>query len=89
LFDLQDDRLPVEQHYRMSEVMVRFPVRCPVCSSESLMQFPVRIVSIILVELRCLQLFATCHRQYWGASDNEMQQIREYFELVYLPILAI
>lgn len=70
----------------MSEAMVRFPVRCPVCSSESLIQFSIWVVSITLVESRYIQLFANCHRQYWRASDNEMQQIREYFELVYLPI---
>lgn len=62
----------------MQEVLIRFPVRCPICGDEQLIQVPVAAVADALVGGRAIPLRSICHDQAWDASPGEKEQIREY-----------
>ncbi len=63
----------------MEHSYIRFPVTCPRCGQESLIECRAVIVSIALHECRGMRLYATCHDVHWDASAVELEQIREYF----------
>lgn len=62
----------------MTEPMVRFPVKCPVCTAEILVQFPVAMIAEAFLTNESIRLYANCHQQFWIASEIERAQIREY-----------
>jgi hypothetical protein len=68
----------------MNEPLVRFPVTCPECGSESIGIFRISDIAVALVESRKIQLYANCHARSWDASDAEQDQIREYLGAVWL-----
>jgi hypothetical protein len=61
-----------------SGLSIRFPVVCPACKQELLMEFNVADVAGALLDGSPLRLYATCHDQSWNATDVEVQQAREY-----------
>ena len=66
----------------MNGNVLRFPVQCPLCGTESLATFPVaNITEALLLEIP-IRLCAKCHE--WEASDSEIAQIREYLEVIYV-----
>jgi hypothetical protein len=68
----------------METRLVRFPVTCPRCGSESLIQFRSSAVSVALTEWRSMRLYTPCHDLFWDASDLELEQIGEYFGITWL-----
>lgn len=62
----------------LTEPMVRFPVKCPVCTAEILTQFPVALIAEAFLTNESIRLYANCHQQFWIASEIERAQIREY-----------
>jgi len=66
----------------MDEPTVRFPVVCAKCGRESLLEYPLAIVSTRLKQLHRLPLEAKCCGVVWDASPLEMEQIREYLGAV-------
>jgi hypothetical protein len=63
----------------MDNSYIRFPITCPRCGQESLIEFRAVVVSIALHESHGMRLYAPCHDVYWDASAVELEQIREYF----------
>lgn len=63
----------------MSEAMIQFPVTCPECRKEVLITRPLKTVSDALItQTNTLPLYAPCHARRWTATEEELQQIREY-----------
>jgi aspartate-semialdehyde dehydrogenase len=60
------------------EPVVRFPVMCPKCDQELLLEMPVGHIAASLMEGQILRLYAVCHNIFWNAGMAERQQIREY-----------
>jgi hypothetical protein len=60
------------------EPLVRFPVLCPTCASETLTAVPAKVVIAALINGGTVRLHATCHDKWWDATAVELQQIREY-----------
>jgi hypothetical protein len=63
--------------------VLRFPVVCPGCGGETLFSAPARSIAEALragtqIALRA----ACCGMSPWFASDLEIEQIREYAEIV-------
>jgi hypothetical protein len=61
------------------EPLVRFPVLCPTCASETLTAVPVKVVTTALFNGGTVRLHATCHDKWGDATAVELQQIREYW----------
>jgi hypothetical protein len=59
---------------------LRFPIQCPRCARELLLELNVARVAAALLEEHPLQLYAACHNLFWVADEQERQQIREYLE---------
>jgi hypothetical protein len=66
----------------MDESEVRFPVSCPLCAQELLTQMPMTVIARALSVGAAIHLRATCHDVHWEASALEVEQIRQYFEVV-------
>jgi hypothetical protein len=66
----------------MDESEVRFPVSCPLCAQELLTQMPMTVIERALSVGAAIHLRATCHDVHWEASALEVEQIRQYFEVV-------
>jgi hypothetical protein len=62
----------------MSEPVVRFPVKCPVCDGEVLAEFSVSLIADALLTNEPIPPYAGCHKRLWNASQTERTQIREY-----------
>lgn len=66
-----------------SEVMVEpellIPVKCPVCSRESLTGFRISVAADAL-ESGQIRLYANCHVVSWDASVTELAKIRAYLD---------
>ena len=63
----------------MNEPTIQFPVTCPECGKEALNARPIAIVAnALLSRMDRLELYAPCHARRWIASNEELQQIREY-----------
>jgi hypothetical protein len=67
----------------MSLPNVTFPVVCPVCRLESLIELPISIVTEGLKD-GSLKLVGHCQHPAWRATTLEREQIREYLTV---PIL--
>jgi len=72
----------------MGESVVRFPVKCPMCGHESLVESSLDTILQTLATERPIKLYANCahHRVVWVASDIERGQIREYAAAVYFSV---
>jgi C4-dicarboxylate-specific signal transduction histidine kinase len=66
----------------MFESRVRFPVRCPICSSELLTEMAGTDITSALINNRRIRLYASCHDVSWDASEVEVRQLREYTEAI-------
>jgi hypothetical protein len=62
----------------MDATMVRFPVTCPICDRESLLELPLVDVAEALLTGQEIKLHAPCHGCSWSANEIEVQQVREY-----------
>jgi hypothetical protein len=62
----------------MSGRIVKFPVVCPECGTESLQYLPLAEIASDLVSGRQIQLSAGCHARHWIANPVEVEQLREY-----------
>jgi hypothetical protein len=63
----------------MSEATIQFPVICPDCRKETLITRPLKTVTAALItRTNTLPLYAPCHARRWTATEEELQQIREY-----------
>jgi hypothetical protein len=58
--------------------VVAIPVRCPMCGSVGLSEFPVVVVAIALVKWNNMCLYAPCHEGAWDASERELEAIRHH-----------
>jgi hypothetical protein len=63
---------------RTETTILRFPIVCPRCASESLNEFPIAVITAALAKGDALPLRAVCHQVSWDASETEREQIREY-----------
>jgi hypothetical protein len=66
------------------EPFVRFPVVCPKCASERLMEFPVEVLASALLKDTPIRFKVMCHSLTWDAQARERDQIREYLASVTL-----
>jgi hypothetical protein len=62
----------------MIEPTIRFPVVCPKCGREKLIEFPINEVVYALNRGSGISLVATCHDVIWTATELELEQIHEY-----------
>jgi hypothetical protein len=62
----------------MEQSLIRFPITCPLCGSESLTEFRAVIVTIAVSEWHSMRLYSRCHQVFWDASDIELDQIGAY-----------
>jgi hypothetical protein len=62
----------------MTPNKLRFPVKCPICASESLIEFPADPMRNALKNRYKLLFYAGCHEDPWIATAVEVHQIREY-----------
>ena len=63
----------------MSEETIQFPVTCPECRKEALIARPLKTVTAALItQTISLPLYAPCDARRWTATEEELQQIREY-----------
>jgi hypothetical protein len=60
------------------EPTIRFPVVCPKCGREKLIEFPINEVVYALNRGSDISLVATCHDVIWTATELELEQIHEY-----------
>jgi hypothetical protein len=58
--------------------MFKFPVKCPVCRREQIIELPKLRIVAALVGFQPIQLHTTCHDQFWNANAAEMEQLREF-----------
>jgi len=68
----------------MKEPIVRFPVLCPRCGTESFAEVSVAFAAEALMRNEAVQLRTVCHNLYWTASPMEMHQLREYMSAMYV-----
>lgn len=71
----------------MDELVVKFPVKCPMCGRESLVRSSLDTILLTLATDRPIKLYAKCahHRVVWVATEIQRSQIRDYMEAVYFP----
>ncbi len=62
----------------MKQHRVRFPVICPLCGRESLVELPAASITAAIDEQSPIRLRAACHDVSWDAAEFELEQIREY-----------
>ena len=62
----------------MSEPTIRFPITCPKCANELIVEFPVAVIASDIAQRNSIRLHAICHDVSWDASPLELEQIREY-----------
>jgi hypothetical protein len=63
----------------MTEPEVFFPVRCPICTQESLAGFRISVIADAF-ETGQIRLYANCHVVAWDASNKELKTIVEYLD---------
>jgi hypothetical protein len=64
------------------DILIRFPVKCPLCSREHLIELPVAEVADALLRDEDVYLSASCCGVVWTASEIECEQIREYLAAI-------
>ncbi|MGD0504952.1 MAG: hypothetical protein ABSD02_19620 [Steroidobacteraceae bacterium] len=60
--------------------LVRFPVTCPICRKQVIVEYRRPDVVGALLNDRPIRLYAPCCEKTWTAGYIEMQQIRGHFE---------
>src|ERR1700691_161471 len=70
----------------MTEPEILCPVRCPVCSQESLLSFRISVVADAL-KTGDIRLYANCHIASWHASEAELETIREFLDATWIESL--
>jgi len=63
----------------MIEPEVLIPVKCPVCSRESLTAFRISVAADAL-DRGEIRLYANCHVVSWDANVTELAKIRAYLD---------
>jgi hypothetical protein len=63
----------------MTEPEILCPIKCPVCSQESLLSFRISVVADAL-KTGDIRLYAKCHIASWHASEAELETIREFLD---------
>ena len=66
---------------------MRFPVTCPTCGKEMLVQFLIADIAAGLIAMKPINLRVTCHDVSWKASGLELEQIREYLGAPWIQAL--
>ena len=66
----------------MFEAQIRFPVTCPECGKEGLSSLPIIEAREAFGSGTTLKLRSPCHAAEWDATPCEMEQIREYLDVV-------
>ena len=64
------------------EISIRFPVTCPLCGNEQLIDLPVAEIADSLLKSEDVYLSASCCGVVWVASETECEQIREYLATI-------
>jgi hypothetical protein len=64
------------------ENQIRFPVTCPLCGNEHLLDLPVAEVADAMLRGEDVYLSASCCGVVWVASEIECEQIREYLAAI-------
>jgi hypothetical protein len=68
--------------------LVRFPIICPECGTESLLARPLADLARALVSGEDVVLQAPCRHPEWPASSVELDQVQQYLRVAStLPIL--
>jgi hypothetical protein len=68
----------------VTDPTMRFPVRCPVCGTESLVTVAVSCVTRALRLQDSIALYAPCHDLRWRADHVELEQIRQYLGVAWV-----
>jgi hypothetical protein len=63
---------------------MRFPVKCPMCGTESLVTVPVSRVTRALRLQDAITMYAPCHELRWPADHVEVDQIRQYLAVAWV-----
>jgi len=58
--------------------MFKFPIICPVCSREQIIELPKLRIIAALVGFHPIRLHSPCHDQFWDANATELEQLREF-----------
>jgi hypothetical protein len=66
----------------VSEPEILLPVKCPICSQESLTEFRVAVVADALAT-GDLRLYSGCHVASWDASEADLKEIREFLDVTW------
>lgn len=66
----------------MSEPEILLPVKCPICSQESLTGFRVAVVADALAT-GDIRLYSGCHVASWDASEADLEEIREFLDMTW------
>jgi hypothetical protein len=64
------------------DILITFPVKCPLCGREQLIELPVAEVADALLRDEDVYLSASCCGVVWTASEIECEQIREYLAAI-------
>jgi hypothetical protein len=64
--------------------MIRFPVACPSCRREWLLDYRLAALADAILNSRSIRLTTPCHGAIWNAGDSEVEQIRETLEAAWL-----
>jgi hypothetical protein len=66
----------------VSEPEILIPVKCPICSQESLTGFRVEVVADALAT-GDIRLYTGCHVASWDASEADLKEIREFLDVTW------
>jgi hypothetical protein len=69
----------IESSAAMVEPEVLIPVKCPLCSRESLTGFRISVAADALQSGQ-IRLYANCHVVSWDASVTELARIRAHLD---------
>jgi hypothetical protein len=69
----------------MEDSLLRIPVVCPECGTESLVELRAASLSEALVTGDSIHLQAACHGRVWQASGIEREQLRQYLGALSVP----
>lgn len=61
----------------MPEPILKIPVTCPHCASESLAEMPIALIANALLIGKAVRLYSKCHNHYWTATFAEREQLRK------------
>jgi hypothetical protein len=64
------------------DILITFPVKCPLCGREHLIELPIAEVADALLRDEDVYLSASCCGVVCTASEIECEQIREYLAAV-------